>query len=87
MVHKTSTAHWQLPIQHTCNQVINDASPFPLTDQTNFLSPTTSATVNNGAIKQKCHPMTQASYVPSLQDVQLYSHTFNQLPQADALGN
>ena len=23
VVHKTSTAHFQLPIQHTCNQVIN----------------------------------------------------------------
>ena len=50
VVHKTSTAHFQLPIQHTCNQVINYASPFPLTDQTNFLSPATSATVNNGAM-------------------------------------
>ena len=28
VVHKTSTAHLQLPIQHTCNQVINDVSPY-----------------------------------------------------------
>ena len=50
VVHITSTAHLELPIQHTCNQVINDASPFQSTDETNFLSPTTSATANNGAI-------------------------------------
>ena len=50
VVHKTSTAHFQLPIQYTCNQVINYASPFPLTDQTNFPSPPPSATANNGAI-------------------------------------
>ena len=48
----TNTAHLQVPIQHTCNQVINDSSPFQLTDHTNFLSPTTSATENNGAIVQ-----------------------------------
>ena len=50
LVHKTSTAHLQIPLQHTCNQVINYASPFPLTDQTNFLSPPASATANNETI-------------------------------------
>ena len=50
VVHKTSTTHLELPIQHTCNQVINDVSPFQLNDETNFLSPPTSATANNGTI-------------------------------------
>ena len=50
VVHTTSTAHVQLPIKHTCNQVIKDESPLPLTDQTNFLSPPGSATANNGAM-------------------------------------
>ena len=36
---------------------------------------------------QKCHPMTQASYIPSTRDVQLYSHTSKQSPRADALSN
>ena len=50
VAHTTSTAHLQLPIQHACNQVTKDLSPLPLTDQTNFLSPSTSATANNGAM-------------------------------------
>ena len=45
VVYKTSTTHLQLTI---CTAHLQ--SPLPLSDQTNSLSPTTSAPVNNGAI-------------------------------------
>ena len=73
MVRRTKGKEFIKPPLHTSNQVIKDASPYPLTDRTYFLSP---ATANNGAIYQNCHPMTQASYVPSKQDAQLIQSHF-----------
>ena len=88
VVHKTST-YSTLSISNTAHlqsSYINDASPFPLTNQTNLLFPTTSATANNGAItKVTSHETSQLC--PFTRDVQLYSHTFNQSPRTDALGN
>ena len=69
--YKTSTAHLKLPTQHNHNQVISHAAPFPLTDQTNFLSPATSATANNAVItevpshdtNQLCHALLSCTNV------------------------